>query len=132
MGDEMNCERFSRRNSRIAWVLAVSAAALTLGIAGADMALAEGGQTEVMKTVPSTPVQQTQQAQPQTAPQPQQNATSANAAKTPQVTNPVGAGSSSWQPAVATQTATPPKVLQASDAEIIAKVNGYFNGLTDL
>jgi len=96
--------------------------------------LAQGGQTEVAKTVPSSPPPV---AAPVTPPVPAPQATPAapvpQAAATPKATapsSPVGGGAN-WQANVATQ-APASGVPQESDLQVVEKINAYFNGLSDL
>jgi outer membrane lipoprotein-sorting protein len=75
-------------------------------------ALAQGGQTEVAKTTPSLPP-------PQAPVQPVQPAAPAPKA---------AAANPQWQ----TNLGQPPQPPQETDAQIVTKVNDYFNKLTDL
>jgi outer membrane lipoprotein-sorting protein len=92
------------------------------------LAFGQGGQTEVSKTTPSFPPP----AAPAPAPAP---AAAAPAAPPPAAkpASPVGGGPA-WQTNLAQppQPAQAPAPLQETDAEVIAKVNDYFNKLTDL
>jgi outer membrane lipoprotein-sorting protein len=88
------------------------------------LAFGQGGQTEVSKTTPSY--------SPPPAPAP---AAPAPAAPPPvaKQASPVGGGAA-WQTNVAQppQAAPAPAPLQETDAEVVRKVNDYFNKLTDL
>ncbi len=104
---------FSRTGLRLARCLigAVLAAAF------ADFALAEG-QTEVMKTMPSNPP-------PAVAPAPARPA------------SPVGGSPSPWQTDLSQQQqphtqSGSAQVIADSDMDVIAKINGYFNGMSNL
>ena len=103
---------FSRTGLRLARCLigAVLAAAF------ADFALAEG-QTEVMKTMPSIPP-------PAVAPAPARPA------------SPVGGSPSPWQTDLSQQQphtqSGSAQVIADSDMDVIAKINGYFNGMSNL
>jgi outer membrane lipoprotein-sorting protein len=92
-------------------VLSLCAASALIAAAYAP-ALAQGGQTEVTKTTPSSPPPQA----PAQAVQPAAPAPKAAAAG-PQ-----------WQ----TNLAQPPQSPQETDAQLVIKVNDYFNKLTDL
>jgi outer membrane lipoprotein-sorting protein len=105
------------------------AIAFAAGCAGA--ALAQGGQTEIVKTAPSSPPP----AAAPIAPAPVAPAPQAAAPAKP--ASPVGGAPASWradlaQPpqAQAPQTAAAP--VADSDLEIVQKINGYFNGMTNL
>ncbi len=98
----------------------------------AQFALAQGGQTEVSKTTPSNPPPPAAAA----APAPVQPAAPAD-----KPANPLG-GTANWQtnaqpaqPAAPAAPAATPALaapLQGNDAELVTKVNDYFNKLTDL
>jgi outer membrane lipoprotein-sorting protein len=103
-----------------------------IGACYAPLAFAEGGETEVTKTRPSNPPVAV------TAPAP---VAAEQAAPAQKPVSPIGAGAA-WQakpqqaaPAPATATATPaaePAPMQESEQEMVAKVNAYFNKLTDM
>lgn len=89
-------------------------AAMVLGFA--SVAFAQGGQTEVAKTVPANPPP----AQPVVAaPAPQPPAPAPKPANQP---------ASSWQ----TNLSQPPAPPQETDQQVIARINDYFNKLTNL
>ena len=106
-----------------------------------ELALAQGGETEVAKTTPSNPppvVSAPVPAPP--APSAAPAAPAHAAAIAAKATSPVGGnGGSGWgaktaqpvQPAPQPQAAAPAPI-QESDQEIIVKVNDYFNKLTNL
>ncbi len=93
------------------------------------LAFAQGGETEISKTKPSTPpAAVTAPAAPAPAP----------AAPAQKPVSPIGAGAA-WQatpqqnaPAPAAAPASAPAVLTETDQQIVAKVNDYFNTMTDL
>ena len=107
-----------------AGLLRACVAGALLGVCHVPFAFAEGGQTEITKTVPANPPAPPAQAPAQPAPPP--------AAATKPV-SPVGAGPA-WQTQTnAAQAATTPAAaLQESDQQIVTKVNAYFNKLADL
>jgi outer membrane lipoprotein-sorting protein len=90
------------------------------------LAFAQGGQSEFSKTTPSNPPPAVQAP----APVPAAPAPAPVAAKP---ASPVGGGPS-WQTNVAQppQPAPAPAPVQETDAQVVAKVNDYFNKLTDL
>jgi outer membrane lipoprotein-sorting protein len=90
----------------------------------APLAFGQGGQTEVSKTTPSYT--------PPPAPVPAAPAPAAPPAVAKQA-SPVGGGAA-WQTNVAQppQAAPAPAPLQETDAEVVGKVNDYFNKLSDL
>ncbi|MGO8953136.1 MAG: LolA family protein [Rhodomicrobium sp.] len=93
-----------------------------IGAAYVPLAFAQGGQTEVSKTTPSNPPAPAvpAPATPEPAPAP--------AAKP---VSPIGSGGN-WQANVAQPQQAAPAPLQESDAQVVTKVNDYFNKLTDL
>lgn len=101
-------------------VLAGGFLAAFIGLGLVQPAMAQGGQTEVSKTAPSNPVTPQAQVPPQQPSQAQQQPS--------QPVSPIGAGAN-WQANLSAQPAAP---LQASDLEIVEKVNAWFNSLTDL
>ncbi len=113
-------ERKVLRSFKSARLLRQCAIGALIGACYVPLALAEGGETEVSKTTPSNP--------------PAVIAAPAPAAKP---VSPIGAGAA-WQtnvakPKQAAPAAAPAAVpVQESDSEVVAKVNDYFNKLTDL
>ena len=103
-----------------------------------QLALAGGGETEVVKTSPSNPPPVTAvpaPAPPVPADPPAAAAPPPMAAAKPP--SPVGGSSSGWatkmaQPRHPQPPAPAPAPVQVSDQEVIAKVNDYFNKLTNL
>jgi|SRR5208337_2798998 len=93
-----------------------------IGVAYVPLALAQGGQTEVSKTTPSNPP-------PPAAPAPAILAPAPAPAVKP--VSPIGSGAN-WQTNVAQPPQAAPAPLQESDAQVVTKVNDYFNKLTDL
>jgi len=93
----------------------------------APLAFAQGGETEISKTKPSTPpAAVTAPVAPVPAP----------AAPAQKPVSPIGAGAA-WQatPQQAAPSAAPataPAPLAESDQQIVTKVNDYFNNMTDL
>jgi outer membrane lipoprotein-sorting protein len=86
-----------------------------------DIALAQGGQTEVAKTTPSSPVAPVRPPAV-TAPKPVSPAGGSGVPWQANVTQPPQPG------AARVQTAT----LQDADLQVIAKINAYFNGMANL
>ncbi|MGA7329490.1 MAG: outer-membrane lipoprotein carrier protein LolA [Rhodomicrobium sp.] len=109
MADASNFEHFKRSSRLLAGAIAMSIVAI-------PYAFAQGGQTEVTKTVPSAPAQPAPVAP---APVPD--------AKT---VSPIGAGPS-WQAGVAPAQPAP-QDTQQSDLEVVTKINDYFNKLSAL
>jgi outer membrane lipoprotein-sorting protein len=113
------------RTARIAW-LSRFAALILVPVCAVSFAFGQGGQTEVSKTTPSNPP-------PAQAPAAQTLPSQPAPAVAAKPTSPVGSGPS-WQ----TGTSQPPQGAQAvppaieNDAEVVKKVNDYFNKLTDL
>ncbi len=91
--------------------LARCAAGVLLAAGFAGSALAEGGQTEIMKTQPAAPA----------APAPQPAAPARPG-------SPVGGASTPWR----TDLAKPQASVADSDLQIVEKINAYFNGMTSL
>jgi len=111
MADALNFEHF-RRSSRLL------AGAIAMSIVAVPSAFAQGGQTEVTKTVPSAPAPvQSAPAAPAPAPD----------AKT---VSPIGAGPS-WQAGVAPSQPAPQETQQG-ELDVVTKVNEYFNKLSAL
>ena len=94
-----------------------------IGVAYVPLAFAQGGQTEVSKTTPSNP------PPPAAAPAPAAPAPAPAPAAKP--VSPIGSGAN-WQANVSQSPQPAPAPLQESDAQVVTKVNGYFNKLTDL
>ncbi|MGO9172966.1 MAG: LolA family protein [Rhodomicrobium sp.] len=93
-----------------------------IGVAYVPLAFAQGGQTEVSKTTPSNPP-------PPPAPAPAAPAPAPAPAAKP--VSPIGSGAN-WQANIAQPPQAAPAPLQESDAQVVTKVNDYFNKLTDL
>jgi outer membrane lipoprotein-sorting protein len=112
--------RKSARTSKTAHWLGRAAIGLSIGIAQISLAFGQGGQTEVTKTTPSNP------RPAPAAPEAPANPAPAISAQAPitRPASPTAASGASWQAGVAGD--------QESDAQIVAKVNDYFNKLTDL
>jgi outer membrane lipoprotein-sorting protein len=116
-------ERTSPRFNRSFRLLRHCAIGVLIAACHAPLAFAQGGETEVTKTKPSNPPAAA--AAPAPAPAPAQKPVS-----------PIGAGAA-WQaaPQQAAPAAAPaaaPTVLAESDQAIVAKINDYFNTMTDL
>jgi outer membrane lipoprotein-sorting protein len=106
------------------------AIAFAAGCAGS--ALAQGGQTEIMKTAPSSPPPVAAPVAPApVAPAPQ-------AAAPAKPASPVGGAPASWRtdlaqpPQAQAPQPAPQAAVAESDMEIVQKINGYFNGMTNL
>jgi len=106
---------------RSRYALAMCAASALAAAAIGMPAFAQGGQTEVAKTVPAY------SPPPVPAPSPQPVAPAAKPS------SPAGSAPQ-WQAAAtpAQPAAQPAAPLQETDAQVITKVNAYFNTLTDL
>jgi outer membrane lipoprotein-sorting protein len=102
------------------WLSLCAAVTLT-GALECPLAYAQGGQTEISKTTPSYP--------PPAAPVPAAPAPTPAPAVKP--VSPVGSGPR-WQTGVAQPPQAAPAPVQESDAQVVIKVNDYFNKLTDL
>ncbi len=115
--------RFSRRYRP----LRRCAIGVLIAACHAPLAFAQGGETEISKTKPSTPpAAVTAPVAPVPAP----------AAPAQKPVSPIGAGAA-WQatPQQAAPSAAPataPAPLAESDQQIVTKVNDYFNNMTDL
>ncbi len=103
-----------------------------IGACYVPLAFAEGGETEVQKTRPANPPAAV------AAPAVPAPAAAAPAAHAQKPVSPIGAGAA-WQakpqqaaPAPVAAPAAEPAQMLESDQAIVAKVNGYFNNLTDL
>ncbi len=86
-----------------------------LGAAYAPMAFGQGGQTEVAKTPPSNPPAVTAPVIPAPA----------------SPASPIGPGVN-WQTGVAQPPQENPVAIQESELKVVARVNDYFNNLTEL
>jgi outer membrane lipoprotein-sorting protein len=86
---------------------------------GANPALAQGGETEVAKTNPWSPPPQAH------AP------ASASASAAAKPVSPIGGSGARWQATPQPPAAAAP-LIQDRDLEVVAKVNAYFNGMTNL
>ncbi len=108
------------------WV-SLCAASLLICAAHMPLARAQGGQTEVSKTTPSYPAA--------AAPTPAAPPPAVPPAPAAKPVSPVGSGAH-WQTGVAQPPQAPvaaaPAVAQESDAQVVTKVNDYFNKLEDL
>ncbi len=119
--------RKAARSFKMAHWLGRAAIGVTVGMACAPLALGQDGQTVVSKTTrapapaPAAPV-----APAPVAPAPVAPAPVAPAAPTQAPAANPGAPAGSWQ----TGVAQPPEL--ESDIQIVAKINEYFNKLTDL
>jgi outer membrane lipoprotein-sorting protein len=104
------------RSLKLARRLRHGTIAAAMGLGFISFALAQGGQTEVAKTVPSNPPPGAPAVSPP-APQPP--------APAPKAGTPAPA---TWQ----TNVSQPPEPAQETDQQIVAKINDYFNKLTNL
>jgi outer membrane lipoprotein-sorting protein len=110
----------SPKTARWLWHCALGALLLAGPI---PFAFAQGGQSEFSKTTPSNP--------PPSAPAPAPAAPAP--APAPVAAKPASpVGGPAWQTNVAQPPQPVPAPLQESDAQVIGKVNDYFNKLTDL
>jgi len=94
-----------------------------------DFALAQGGQTEVMKTAPASPPPAVAAAPVAALPAPVAPA---------KPSSPIGGSPAQWQTdlsqqkPVEPQPASPAAQVSEGDYEVIQKINAYFNGMTNL
>jgi len=113
----------------------VSLMGLLIIAASPGLALAQGGETEVTKTIPSNPPPVV------SAPVPAPPPPAAPAHVAAKAASPIGGSGSGWGAKTAQPPQSPPQPqtpapvpapVQESNQEIIVKVNDYFNKLTNL
>jgi outer membrane lipoprotein-sorting protein len=113
--------RKTARTSKTAQWLGRAAIGLSIGIAHASLAFGQGGQTEVTKTMPSNP-----------HPAPAAPAAPANPAPAISAQAPITRPASPAASPTAWQADAQPAAADQENLQIVAKVNDYFNKLTDL
>jgi outer membrane lipoprotein-sorting protein len=98
--------------------LGIGAIGLSIGFGFLPPAFAQGGQTEISKTTPAPPPPAPPAVSAPVAPPP---------APTQKAASPA-APAANWQ----TNVAQPPAPAQEPEAQVVAKINDYFNKLTEL
>ena len=114
--------------------------ALLMAAALPRLGLAQGGETEVSKTTPSSPPPAVSAPAPVPAPPAPATAVPAAPARAAAAkpASPVGGSGGAWQaktaqpPQPQAEPAAPVRPVEESDQEVIGKVNDYFNKLANL